>query len=79
MEMKFDKKRTHYDISDTPDSDILQLPECCRKTVRTHVNTVYVGTILRIYNRGYGPDGQLATAHWHPGCSQYFISFLSRF
>ena len=64
MEMKPDKKRTHYGISDTPDSDVLQLPESCRKTIRAHVNTVYVGTILGIYNRRYGPEGQLATAHW---------------
>ena len=23
-----------------------------------------MGTILRIYNRGYGHEGQLSTAHW---------------
>ena len=40
------------------------LPEHCRKTVRTHINTVYVGTVLRIYDNKYGSAGQLATAHW---------------
>ena len=65
--MKPDKKRTHYGISDTTDSDVLrllQLPESCQKTVCRHVNTIHVGTILRIYNQSYGPEGQLATAHW---------------
>ena len=32
--------------------------------IPNHVNTVYVGTILRIYNQSYGPEEQLATAHW---------------
>ena len=64
MEMKPNKKRTHCDIWDTPDSDVLQLPESCRKNVRTYVNTVYIETILRIYNQSYGPERQLVTAHW---------------
>ena len=32
--------------------------------VNDHINSVYVGTILRIYNPAYSIEGQLATAHW---------------
>ena len=32
--------------------------------MKDHINTVHVGTILRIYYQSYGVEGQLATAHW---------------
>ena len=32
--------------------------------VNDHINSVYVGTILRIYDPAYSIEGQLATAHW---------------
>ena len=41
-----------------------KLPESCRRSVRSHINTIYVGSIIRIYDKNYGPAGQLATAHW---------------
>ena len=41
-----------------------RLPDGCKKTVQTHINTIYVGSIIRIYDAGYKPEGQLATVHW---------------
>ncbi len=41
-----------------------RLPDTCRTTVKNHINTIYVGSIVRIYNQTYGPEGQLATVHW---------------
>ena len=41
-----------------------RLPESCKMTVRTHINTIYVGSIIRIYDPVYSPGGQLATVHW---------------
>ena len=35
-----------------------------KKQEKTHRNSIYVGTILRIYAPEYGNEGQLATAHW---------------
>ena len=40
------------------------LPVKYKDTVRSHINSVYVGTILRIYDPAYSEEGQLATAHW---------------
>ena len=40
------------------------LPESSKKTIRSHINSVYVGTILRIFQNQYGEEGGLATAHW---------------
>ena len=57
-----DKKRSHDDISYSYLDCAKTLPEHCRRTVQTHVNTVYVGSIIRIYERKYGSEGQLATA-----------------
>ena len=62
--MKTNKKRTDDDIFMSVLGNCDQLPESCRKSVRSHVNTIYVGTIVRIYKSNYGPEGQLATAHW---------------
>ena len=42
-----------------------RLPESCKTTVKTHINTIYVGTIIRIYDPSYKPEGQLATVHWY--------------
>ena len=58
-----DKKRLHDDISYSYIDCAKTLPAHCRRTVRTHINTVYVGSIMGIYDRKYGPKGQLATAH----------------
>ena len=41
-----------------------RLPETCRRTVKDHINTIYVGSIIRILDVGYSPEGQLATVHW---------------
>ena len=40
------------------------VPDNYKEKVKDHINSVYVGTILRIYDPGYSADGQLATAHW---------------
>ena len=42
----------------------VRLPDSCGKTKIKHINSIYVGTILRIYAPEYGNEGQLATAHW---------------
>ena len=63
MESKLERKRSHEDISHSYLDYAKTLPENCRNTVRKHVNTIYVGSIIRIYDREYGPEGQLATAH----------------
>ena len=41
-----------------------QLPETCRKSVRTHINNIYVGTVIRLYDQNYGRGGQLNIVHW---------------
>ena len=41
-----------------------RLPLNSKETVRRHINSVYVGSILRIYDRKYGEEGQLVTVHW---------------
>ena len=41
-----------------------RLPITCKDSVRNHINSVYVGTIIRIYDNSYGPAGHLVTAHW---------------
>ena len=40
------------------------LPETCRMSVNRHVNTIYVGSTLRVFDRKYGEAGCLAKAHW---------------
>ena len=42
-----------------------RLPDDCKKTVQTHINTIYVESIIRICDSGYKPEGQLATVHWN--------------
>ena len=42
-----------------------QLPQACQKSVKRHINSIYVGTIIRIYDPSYEPFSQLATAHWN--------------
>ena len=36
----------------------------CRLSVRRYVSTIYVGSIVRLYNKKYGTDAQLQTIHW---------------
>ena len=45
-------------------SDQIQLPISRRLTVKSHVNSIYVGSIVRIYDKRYGTEGQLVTVHW---------------
>ena len=40
------------------------LPQKCKDTVRSHINSVYVGTIIWIYDPAYSNEGQLMTVHW---------------
>ena len=59
------KKRRHNGESQPP-TDLVRdrLPESCQMTVKTHINTIYVGTVIRIYDPVNKPEGQLATVHW---------------
>ena len=41
-----------------------QLPIKCKESVRNHINSVHVGSIVRVYDPAYGAKGHLATAHW---------------
>ena len=41
-----------------------RLPANCKISVKKHINTIYVGSIIRIYDPSYPPGGQLATVHW---------------
>ena len=40
------------------------VPDGYKDMVKDHINSAYVGTILRIYDPAYSIEGQLATAHW---------------
>ena len=50
-------------------SEKMQLPVSCRLTVKTHVNSIYVDSIVRIYDKRYGTEGQLVTVHWGTAAS----------
>ena len=41
-----------------------RLPITCATTVKNHINTVYVGSIVCIYDNTYGAAGHMVTAHW---------------
>ena len=41
-----------------------QLPINCKESVCNHINLVYVGSIVRVYDPAYGAEGYLVTAHW---------------
>ena len=58
-------KRSHLEDSPVCGNLMERLPQSCQKSVRTHINSVYVGTLIRIYDPRYGMEGQLATAHWY--------------
>ena len=61
-------KRSHVDdtFESTRAENVMErLPNECRNSVRTHINSIYVGSIIRIYDPKFGMEGQLATAHWH--------------
>ena len=61
-----------------------RLPINCKESVRKHINSVYVGSILRIYDTAYGAEGHLVTAHWitnngifatlHEDCRMDFVT-----
>ena len=63
--LKENNQKRKYQSTDQADNDTFQcLPVTCKGTVRTHVNTVYIGSIIKIYDKSVGPDGHLITAHW---------------
>ena len=65
MSNEYKKKRTFNNVEQTKDEQTFEcLPSTCKGTVRTHVNTVYVVTIICIYDKNVGPEGHLVTAHW---------------
>ena len=41
-----------------------RLPDRCKNTVHTHVNTIYVETVIRVYDPKFEPSDQFVTAHW---------------
>ena len=62
---KSNKKRRHVDERLVPQYNVQErLPEACRMTFRSHINTVYVGSIIRIYDPASKPEGLLVTVHW---------------
>ena len=62
---KSNKKRCHVDERLVPQYNVRErLPEACRMTFRSHINTVYVGSIIRIYDPASKPEGLLVTVHW---------------
>ena len=58
------RKKTQSDHKTTHPNPVTVLPSKYKDTVRSHVNSVYVGTIIRIYDPSFSEEGQLATAHW---------------
>ena len=42
----------------------IPLPVECRHTVRNHINSIYVASIVRVYDQKYKPEGRLVTVHW---------------
>ena len=58
------RKKTQSDHKTPHRNPVTILPSKYKDTVRSHVNSVYVGTIIRIYDPSYSEEGQLATAHW---------------
>jgi len=59
------QKEDHFPKSSGDDiTHTVQLPESCKESVRNHINSVYVGSIVRIYDPAYGPEGHLVTTHW---------------
>ena len=55
------QKVAHTLISSFPN---VQPPESSWQTKTKYINSIYVGTMLRIYASEYGNEGQLATAQW---------------
>ena len=63
--MSSNKKRRVEDCDLPITGDVRTVvPDGYKDKVNDHINSVYVGTILRIYDRKYSIEGQLATAHW---------------
>ena len=59
------KRRTRSKESLVPQYNVHeQLPETCRQTFKNHINSIYVGSIVRIYDPSYKPEGMLVTVHW---------------
>ena len=40
------------------------VPDGFKDKVNNHINSAYVGTVIRIYEPPYSVEGQLTTAHW---------------
>ena len=59
-------KQRQVESYDFPNSAKLTkvVPDGYKDKVNDHINSVYVGTILRIHDPTYPIEGQLATAHW---------------
>ena len=42
----------------------VNLPNDCKDTVKTHINTVYVGSVLRVFDSSLPPEGCIVRANW---------------
>ena len=60
------KRRKSYNPSHERDkvNPTKRLPPHCKESVGNHINSVYVGSIIRIYDPVYVAEGHLVTAHW---------------
>ena len=56
------RRKTSLQVVSTNQNIVL--PVKYKDTVRSHINSVYVGTILQIYDPAYSEEGQLASVHW---------------
>ena len=86
MSTKGTKRRKHNLQTSTGDeiSPTFQLPDSCKESVRNHINSVYVGSIVHIHDPVYGAEGHLVTTHWrtkdgifatlHEDCKMGFVS-----
>ena len=41
-----------------------RLPHSCKDSLRNHINSVYVGSIVHIYDAAYRAEGHLVMTHW---------------
>ena len=66
MSTKGTKRRKQNRLTSSGDkvTPTIELPESCKESVRNHINSVYVGSIVRIYDPAYGAEGHLVTTHW---------------
>ena len=58
------KKRKSNVLVDSSKSYYVNLPNHCKDAVKTHINTVYVGSVLRVFDTSLPPEGCIVRANW---------------